>query len=447
MHRRTGHKEAKSPSFDTLTHTTFIVRSIPPLQPKPGWNVSTCTLLLDTTRIGGTFKHDSFIGFVEGPGKLPVKFEDISERHCLIYRVVDVSSPTPLQEPRHRLQQGAALLTGIGPIDGDSTAIFSRYSEEIDIAILVNRLCFARREKMDLLFIAGTKSIQHGQSAFALKAKGLMAALKEYAVVVWVDMDGVMPLVERPASRACVPFTTCWAHDTQILLPRSPVFPFNPSSALMLFRRSSQALSFLSATLNSPSRSSKNAEVVLSDVVLAALHERGTLFYSGQCSRPDATLACWSDVVAPSHGKKKTDVRQKFSSAEGAAKLQQKWLEPVGGIQLAGAWCDVEPLANLSLMCPCSPPAQTKGSGSGGFAAAKGWCGETSDADMSFLGSDAADIQTRGGKGKGACDISRCDDKEVLFVKFGPGAHFLARGPEVLLFLPAPSRVMVTAQS
>lgn len=413
------------PSFDTLTHTTFSVRSIPAVQPRSGWNISTCTLLLDTSNMGGAFKHDNFIGFVDGPEKPPAKFEDITERHCLIYRVIDISSPRPLQEPRLRLQQGAAILTGIGPIDGDSAEIFSRYAEEIDIAILVNRLCFARRESMDLLFIAGTKSFQHGQSALALKAKGVMAALKDYAVVVWVDMDGIMPLAARPASRTCVPFSACWPHDTQILLPRAPIFPHNPSSAFMLFRRSSRAFSFLSATLNSPSRSSQSEEVVLADAVLSALHELGGLVYSGQCSRPEATLACWSDVFVNNQRRQKDN-----SSAERGARLAQEWHEPVGGIRLAGAWCDVEAWANLSLVCPCSSsPSQSKASGSSGSIAASGWCGQNSEAGSLLPGSDTADNPA---KGKGVCDISRCNDIEVLLVKFGPGAHFMARGPEVL---------------
>lgn len=437
VHRRidksSKQNQENPPSFDTLTHTTFFVRSIPAVQPRPGWNISTCTLLLDTSNIGGAFKHDNLVGFVDGPEKPPAKFEDITERHCLIYRVIDISSPRPLQENRLRLQQGAALLTGIGPIDGDSTEIFSRYSEEIDIAILVNRLCFARRESMDLLFIAGTKSLQHGQSALALKAKGVMAALKDYAVVVWVDMDGIMPLTARPASRTCVPFSACWPHDTQILLPRAPIFPHNPSSAFMLFRRSSQALSFLSATLNSPSRSSKSEEVVLADAVLSVLHGLGSLVYSGQCSRPEATLACWSDVILNNQR------RQKDSSAERGARLLLEWHESVGGIRLAGAWCDVEASANLSLVCPCSPsPSQSKASGSSGQIAASGWCGQSSEAASLLSESDTKENQA---KGKGACDISRCNDIEVLLVKFGPGAHFMARGPEVLFqffFVPTP---------
>ena len=36
-----------------------------------------------------------------------------------------------------------------------------------------------------------------------------------------------------------------------------------------------------------------------------------------------------------------------------------------------------------------------------------------------------------GVKGKDVCDVQKCTDKEVIFVKFGPGVHFLARGPEI----------------
>ena len=417
-------------SFDTLTHTHFFVGSIPAVQPKPGWNASTCTLFLDTSRVGGALKGDSFVGFADGLGKSPVKFEEMKERHCLIYRVVDVSAPTPWQDARMKLQQGAALLTGIGPIDGDSADTFSHYSEEIDVAILVNRLCFARREKMDLLFLVSTKSVQHGQSPFALKAKGLLAALREYAVVVWMDMDGVTPLAPRPASRTCVPFTNCWPHGTQILLPRRPQHPHNPSSALMFFRRSSQAMSFLSATLNSPSRSSTYEEVVLADAVLSVLHEQGALRYAGQCSRPGATLACWSDVFAQPHTKAGNQ-----ADKQGTGNLTKMWQEPVGGVQLAEAWCDLEPMANLSLVCPCSPPLNEVNSSLTGLESVDGWCGESDEAGLPATSSRAQGGRMQDGKRKGACDIQRCNDAEVLFVKFGPGAHFVARGPEVPILL------------
>jgi len=426
-------QQATSPSFDTLTHTHFVVRSIPAVQPKPGWNASTCTLFLDTSRIGGTLKGDSFVGFADGLGELPAKFEEMTKRNCLIYRVVDVSAPTPWQDPRVKLQQGAALLTGVGPIDGDSADMFSHYSEEIDVAILVNRLCFARRENMDLLFLVSTKSMQHGQSPFALKAKGLIAALREYAVVVWMDMDGVTPLVPRPASRTCVPFTNCWPHSTEILLPRAPQHPYNPSSALMLFRRSSQAMSFLSATLNSPSRSSMYEEVVLADAVLSVLHEQGSLRYAGQCSRPGATLSCWSDVFAQPHAKKDREGNQ--ADKKGTGKLTRVWQEPVGGVQLAETWCDLEPSANLSLVCPCSPPLNKVNGSLTGLETVDGWCGEIEDADLPVRGSRAQGGRMQDNKRKGACDIQRCNDAEVLFVKFGPGAHFLARGPEVHILL------------
>ena len=35
------------------------------------------------------------------------------------------------------------------------------------------------------------------------------------------------------------------------------------------------------------------------------------------------------------------------------------------------------------------------------------------------------------GERKNVCDVKRCAQVEVLFVKFGPGLHFIARGPEV----------------
>lgn len=367
MARRAGNSPLPPPSFDTSTHTPFVVRAIPELVPRPGWNSTTCTLLVDTSNVGGVYKRQHLVGFVEGPGQVPVKFEDIVLRHCFIYRVLDVSTPSPVHTARHNQQQGGALLTGIGPIDGDSTSIFSRYSEEIDIPILVNRLCFARREGMDLLFLAGTTSTQLGQSALALKTKGVLASLREYATVVWADMDGVMPLAPRPSSRSCIPFTTCWPRSTTVILPRAPMYPFNPSSAFMIFRRSSLAFAFLGATVHSPSRSSPSEEVVLADAVLSVLHEHGELVYVGQCSRPGATLDCWPAVFAPPSKSSSTSTTAQKAADKAAdkghgakgdkrsnTKLLQAWPKPIGGIQLAQPWCEVEPSTNFSLVCPCS---------------------------------------------------------------------------------------------
>jgi len=358
--RRVGEAPLPPPSFDTSTLTPFVVRAIPELVRKPAFNASICTLLVDTSNVGGVYKRQHLVGFIEGPGQAPVKFEDIGSRHCFIYRVVDVSTPSPVHTARHNRQQGAALLTGIGPVDGDSTSIFSRYSEEIDIPILVNRLCFASREGMDLLFLAGTMSTQLGQSALALKTKGILAALREYATVVWADMDGVMPLAPRPSSRDCIPFTTCWPLSTTIILPRAPLYPYNPSSAFMIFRRSSLAFAFLAATVHSPSRSSSSEEVVLADAVLSVLHEHGALVYAGQCSRPGATLECWPAVFGPP-SKSATHV-QKAGGNNGdksirTQELLKAWPKPIGGMELAKPWCDVEATTNFSLVCPCSSGA------------------------------------------------------------------------------------------
>lgn len=451
------------PSFDASTHTPFIVRAIPALEPRPGWNATTCTLLVDSTKIGGIFKQHPLVGFVEGAGQDPVKFEDLATRHCFIYRVLDVSSPAPEQDTRQKLLQGVALLTGIGPIDGDSSDIFSRYSEEVDIPILVNRLCFARREKMDLLFLAGTMSMQSGQTALALKAKGVMAALREYSTVVWADMGGVMPLAPRPASRNCIPFTTCWPPTVQVLLPRAPLYPHNPSSALMIFRRSSQAFAFLSASMNSPVRTSSSELVVLADTVLSVLRDHGSLTYYGQCSRPGATLACWAAVVAPSPkhswASEKTNLAESVKKSE---KLLQDFSEPVGGMLLGKPWCDVEPAANLSLVCPCNAdaPPIAGGESGGGLAAVGGWCGEpvhphaleapsAKDQDGHGHGKKKASRQSKGGenKSKSPCNVWRCNEVEVLFVTFGPGSHFAARGPEVSRSLPQRSAYLSMCQS
>ena len=352
--------KSNSPSFDTSTQVQFTVRAVPPLQPKPGWNTTTCTLLLDTSKVGAIHKARHLVGFVEGPGQSPVDFENLPVRHCFLYRVVDVAIPETGRDFKYNQHQGSALLTGVGPIDGDSPQTFSRYAEEIDIPILVNRLCFARREKMDLLFLAGTSSTQLGQSAMALKAKGVLAALREYATVVWVDMDGVTSLVPRPDTRTCIPFTKCWPPSAEVILPRAPIYPYNPSSALMVFRRSSQAFAFLAATIHAPSRTSSDEEVVLADAVLSVWQQQQRVSYLGQCSRPSATVACWADSLEHDHTKSPRNGHggdsggSKSSSAEIEAVLKKQWSEPVAGIQLAKQWCDVEPETNISLVCPCS---------------------------------------------------------------------------------------------
>jgi hypothetical protein len=354
--------QKQQPVFETSTHTPFFVRAIPDIERKPGWNSTTCKVLVDTSNVGGVHKVQHLVGFVEGPGQMPTKFEDLTARHCLLYRVVDVSAQERVQAAKYNLQQGTALMTGIGPIDGDSTSIFSRYSEEIVINILVNRLCFARREEMDLLFLVGTKSTVFGQSPMALKAKGVLAALREYSTVVWADMDGVMPLAPRPETRRCIPFTRCWPISAEVILTRMPQYPYNPSSALMIFRRSSQAFAFLAATIDSPARTSSSEEVVLADAFLSVMHERRKLVYVGQCNRPRATAACWAEVLAHNSTRRssitsgvKTGRRDKLH----LAMMQMEWPEPIGGIQLAKSWCDVESSANLSLVCPCSSSASS----------------------------------------------------------------------------------------
>jgi len=439
------------PSFTTSTQTPFIVRAIPALEPRPDWNTTVCTLLVDTSKVGGIHKQQLLVGFVEGAGAAPAKFEDMETRQCLIYRVQDVSTPAPQHDARYNLQHGSALLTGIGPVDGDGTGIFSRYSEEIDIPVLVNRLCFARRESMDLLFLAGTLSTQHGQSPLALKATGVLAALREYAGVVWVDMDGVMPLMPRPETRTCVPFTTCWPPAAQVILPRVPIYPFNPSPALMIFRRSAQSSSFLSSTLHSPARLSTSEHVVLADAVLSTLHQDARLVYVGQCSRPGATVACWADAVDPPSKSRSSSAKTRYSDRvwNSNSTLRQDWNEPHRGVLLGKEWCQVEPDANLALICPCSAPSPpiAGGQAAAGLAAMPGWCGQDLDGAISASPMVSAETDTaarpdhrdsgrrahsKQGQGQNtACHISRCRDVEVLLVNFGPGSHFMARGPEV----------------
>jgi hypothetical protein len=449
--RRRNEPPPAAPPFTTSTQTPFIVRAIPAVDPRPEWNTTVCTLLVDTTKVGSVHKQQQLVGFVEGPGAAPAKFEDMETRQCLLYRVLDVSAPAPQRDALYHLQHGAALLTGIGPVDGDGAGVFSRYSEEIDIPVLVNRLCFARRENMDLLFLAGTLSTQHGQSSLGLKAKGVLAALREYATVVWADMDGVMPLAPRPASRTCVPFTTCWPPAAQVILPRMPMYPFNPSPALMIFRRSAQSLSFLSSTLHSPARLSTSEHVVLADAVLSSLHQDARLVYVGQCSRPDATVACWADAMDPP-AKSHSRSAQTGCSDTGCNKsgsLLRDWNPTTRGLLLGKPWCQVEPEANLALVCPCSasPPPNAGGQATVGLAAVPGWCGQDLDVALASSPPVSALHATAARPHQGessrqprtqhrqeqnaACHVSHCRDMEVLLVNFGPGPHFMARGPEV----------------
>jgi hypothetical protein len=45
----------------------------------------------------------------------------------------------------------------------------------------------------------------------------LQASAEARLQVAWVDMDGYAPFSPRPASRACVPFTSCWPDDAQMV--------------------------------------------------------------------------------------------------------------------------------------------------------------------------------------------------------------------------------------
>ena len=75
-----------------------------------------------------------------------------------------------------------------------------------------------------------------------------------------------------------------------------------------------------------------------------------------------------------------------------------------------------------------------------GLADVPGWCGGEADRGFTAVqqrqmaGLSAGRSRTAmstGVKDKDVCDVQKCTDKEVIFVKFGPGVHFFARGPEI----------------
>jgi len=199
---------------------------------------------------------------VEGRGGAVLRLEDMLDRHCLLYRAVEVSecrresgadalrsgpnqgyglSHFPVV-PEPRPLASAALVSAVGPIDAEATTPWSAWNEKIVALIVANRLCFARSEKMDFLLAIGTTHVLAGRPGYFLKFPALKAALLEYNEAVWVDMDGYMPYAPRAESRKCVPFTECWPSHLAMIFSLMKGFP---NTGIFILRKSEAAIRML----------------------------------------------------------------------------------------------------------------------------------------------------------------------------------------------------------
>ena len=222
-------------------------------------------------------------GCIQGPDDEPVALQHLPHRRCMMYRVRDSSSwglgaggeegaggkgirdsgEEGGEESVGRVcaggmgscrfqgrgggQEGgggaggrlrrAALLCGVGPVDLRNLHGWAHWNERALLPIIVNRLCLAESEDMDLLFLLAVHRHVPGRNGYFVKLPALRLALAEYPSVAWIDMDGFGPFMPRPVTRKCVPFTGCWPSDAQVVISMSPVPPRFPITSLFILFR------------------------------------------------------------------------------------------------------------------------------------------------------------------------------------------------------------------
>jgi len=226
-------------------------------------------------------------GCIQGPDDEPVALQHLPHRRCMMYRVRDSSSWGLGEGGEERAGAGgkrdsglvgggesvgrvceggmgsclfqgmggegregaeggggvggrlrrAALLCGVGPVGLRNLHGWAHWNERALLPIIVNRLCFAESEDMDLLFLLAVHRHVPGRNGYFVKLPALRLALAEYHSVAWIDMDGFAPFMPRPESRKCVPFTECWPPDAQVVISMSPVPPRFPITSLFILFR------------------------------------------------------------------------------------------------------------------------------------------------------------------------------------------------------------------
>ncbi|KAJ1491751.1 hypothetical protein T484DRAFT_1932625 [Baffinella frigidus] len=364
-----------------------------------GMAIGECSMVVDTSPDLLATPESMLVGFVEGRGGAVLRLEDMPDRHCLLYRAVEVSECRreggkedgrmvlpPLSE---RPLASAAIVSALGPIDVPSLTPWSAWNEKVVALIVANRACFARREQMDFLLAIGTSQVLAGRHGWFLKFPSLKAALREYNTAVWVDMDGYMGYAPRPAHRKCVPFTTCWPPHLSMIFSQAgggeDVGKAFPNTGIFILRRSLESARYINAVW-ARGHERDNDQTETQHYLLERFSQAGAseYQYQGECGLATSKRDhCWRDAIA--HG----------------ARIPH---HSVQNISLSNHWCRPDDLSGVMLTCPCNPDNATD------------WCDELPEAKVA---------------GGGLCSIAWCAGNAPLFVHFG-SFMFKARLPEVV---------------